>query len=158
MRSPTLKFLARDRLVAAHDAFATAQVDDDVAVFDALDAAVDDLADAILELFVLTLALGLADLMGDDLAGHLGLDAAELERRQDFFVDLADLGVAPGALGDRELDLADLAFQLDVVLDDGRSRASGWSRRSWGRSSRGCRARRRSGCGQPSGARPRWPR
>ena len=29
--------LARDHLVAAHDAFAAAEIDDDVAVFDALD-------------------------------------------------------------------------------------------------------------------------
>src|SRR5690606_10927607 len=54
-----VEHFARDRLVAAHDAFAPAQVDDGVAVFDALDRAVDDLADAILELFVLVGALGL---------------------------------------------------------------------------------------------------
>ena len=41
--------LARDQLVAADDAFAAAEIDDDVAVFDALDGAVDDLADAVLE-------------------------------------------------------------------------------------------------------------
>ena len=64
----------------------------DVAVLDPLDDAVDDLADAVLELLVLALALGLADLAGDHLAGHLGLHAAELERRQDLLVDLADDG------------------------------------------------------------------
>src|SRR6185503_16197540 len=88
-----VEVLARDRLVAAHDALATAQVDDDVAVFDALDAAVDDLAGAVLVLVVLALALGFANLVHDDLAGHLGLHAADLERRQGFLVDLADLGV-----------------------------------------------------------------
>src|SRR5690606_32737915 len=50
--------LARDQLVAAHDGFAAAEVDDDVAVFGALDGAVDDLADAILVLLVLPVALG----------------------------------------------------------------------------------------------------
>jgi hypothetical protein len=57
-----VEVLARDRLIAPGDAFAAAQVDDDVAVFDPLDDAVDDLADAVLELFELTLALGFADL------------------------------------------------------------------------------------------------
>ena len=40
--------LARDQLVAADDRLAAAEIDDDVAVFDALDGAVDDLADAVL--------------------------------------------------------------------------------------------------------------
>src|SRR6185312_5234391 len=39
---------ARQQLVATHDGLAAAEVDDDVAVFDALDDAVDDVADAIL--------------------------------------------------------------------------------------------------------------
>src|SRR5690606_27069834 len=51
--------LARDRLVAAHDRLGAAEIDDHVAVFDALDLAVDDLADAVLELVELTVALGL---------------------------------------------------------------------------------------------------
>src|SRR5205085_1860161 len=67
-----VEVLARDRLVAAHDAFAAAEVDDGVAVLDPLDHAVDDLAHAVLELLELTLALGLADLMGHHLARHLG--------------------------------------------------------------------------------------
>src|SRR6202008_615070 len=49
-----LEVLARDRLVAAHDALAAAEVYDDVAVLDPLDHAVDDLAHAVLELLVLT--------------------------------------------------------------------------------------------------------
>ena len=91
-----VEHFARDGLVAADNALAAAQIDDDVAVFDALDDAVDDFADAILVLFVLTLTLGLADLSGDDLTGHLGLDAAQLEGRQLFFVGLADKGVLVG--------------------------------------------------------------
>src|SRR5690606_22216827 len=40
--------LARDQLVAPDDCLAAAEIDDDITVFDALDRAVDDLADAIL--------------------------------------------------------------------------------------------------------------
>src|SRR5204862_550751 len=67
---------ARDQFVAAHDALAPAEIDDDVAVFDALDLTVDDLADAVLELLVLAVALGVAHLLDDDLLGGLGGDAA----------------------------------------------------------------------------------
>ena len=84
--------LARDQLVAADDALAAAEVDDDVAVFDALDLAVDDLADAVLELLVLAVALGLAHLLDDDLLGRLGGDAAEIHRRQRLGDEVADLG------------------------------------------------------------------
>ena len=120
-----VEHLARDRLVATHDAFATAQVDDGVAVFDALDRAVDDLADAVLELFVLVGALGLADLSGHDLAGHLRLDAAELERRQYLDVFLADLGLGVALQGVAQthhgavVELFQLVFRLPVVSDDG---------------------------------------
>jgi hypothetical protein len=84
--------LARDRLVAAHDAFATAQVDDDVAVLDALDGAVDDLADAILELFELALALGFADLVRSRPGGPSGSAPGRFEGRQVSVVGLADKG------------------------------------------------------------------
>ena len=83
---------ARDQLVAAHDALAAAEIDDDVAVLDALDLAVDDLADAVLELLVLAVALGLAHLLDDDLLGRLGGDAAEIHRRQRLGDEVADLG------------------------------------------------------------------
>ena len=84
--------LARDQLVAADDALAAAEVDDDVAVLDALDHAVDDLADAVLELLVLAVALGLAHLLHDHLLGRLGGDAAEIHRRQRLGDEVADLG------------------------------------------------------------------
>src|SRR5690606_34100446 len=120
-----VEVLARDRLVAAHDALAAAQIDHDVAVLDALDRAVDDLADAVLELLVLALALGFADLRGHHLAGHLGLHAAELEGRQDLFVDLADESLLVAALGfGQTQDAGRLLFaRLDVpagvVVDNG---------------------------------------
>ena len=107
--------LARDQLVAADDGFATAEVDDDVAVFDALDGAVDDLADAVDVLVVHALALGIAHLLHDHLLGRLGGDAAELDRRQRLGDEVAELGGVVLALGVLELDLA--AGLLDG-LDD----------------------------------------
>ena len=63
---------ARDLRVAADHALGAAQVDDDMAELDALDDAGDDLADPVLELLELALALGVADLLEDDLLGGLG--------------------------------------------------------------------------------------
>ncbi len=51
---------------------------------------VDDLADAILELFVLTVALGFAHLLHDHLLGGLGGDAAEIHGRQRIGDEIAD--------------------------------------------------------------------
>src|SRR5205085_584530 len=53
---------ARNLLVSADDALGSAEVDDDVAELDALDNAGDHFADAVLELLILALALGVADL------------------------------------------------------------------------------------------------
>ena len=120
-----VEHFARDGLIAAHDAFAPTQIDDGVAVFDALDRAIDDLADAILELFVLVGALGLADLSGHDLAGHLRLHPTELERRQILDVFLADhrLRIALGGVLQAHhgavVELFQLVFRHPVVLDDG---------------------------------------
>ena len=83
--------LARQHLVAPHDRLAAAEIDDDVAVFDALDDAVDDVADAILVFLVLPVALGLAHLLHDHLLGRLRGDAAVFERRQRVGDDVADL-------------------------------------------------------------------
>ena len=107
------------------NALAPAEVDDDVAVLDALDRAVDDLADAVLELFVLVGALGVTDLAGHDLAGHLGLHPAELERRQVLDVFLADKGfrIALGGVGQADhggvVELFQLVFRLPVIGHDG---------------------------------------
>ena len=62
--------------------FAAAQIDDHVAVFDALDRAMHDLADAVLVFVILALALGIAHLLHDHLLGVLRGDAAEIDRRQ----------------------------------------------------------------------------
>ena len=84
--------LARDLLVAADDALGAAEIDDDVAELDALDDAGDDLAGAVLELLILALALGVADLLEDHLLGGLGGDPAELDRRQRVDDEVADRG------------------------------------------------------------------
>ena len=106
-----LEVLARDQLVAADDRLAAAEIDDDVAVFDALDRAVDDLADAVLVFVVLAVALGLAHLLHDDLLGRLRGDAAEIHRRQLLGDEVADLGVRVALARRGQRDLA------AVVLD-----------------------------------------
>ena len=74
--------LARQHLVAPHDGLAAAEIDHHVAVFDALDDAVDDVADAVLVLGILPVALGLAHFLHDNLLGRLRGDAAVFQRRQ----------------------------------------------------------------------------
>ena len=102
---------ARDLLVAADDALGAAEVDDDVAELDALDDAGDDFAGAVLEFFILALALGVADLLEDDLLGGLGGDAAELDRRQRIDDEVADRGVLLELLRALQVDL------LEMILD-----------------------------------------
>ena len=106
-----VEVLARDAVIAADDAFGLAEIDDDVAVFDALHRAVDDLADAVLEVVVLAVTFGFADLAGDDLFCRLSGDASEFEGRQffseliaDFGVRIHFLGVFEGQLRNRVLD------------------------------------------------------
>ena len=115
--------LARDEFVAAHDRLAAAEIGDDVAVFDALDDAVDDLADAVLVFLVLPVALGVAHLLHDDLLRRLRGDAAEIERRQRLGDGIADLrrGIALARLRDRDL--------ARVVLDRRSSTTSRWRER-----------------------------
>ena len=84
---------ARDAFVAAQEGLRPSQVDDDVAEFYALDQPVDDFAEAILELVVLTLALGFAHFLHDHLLGGLGGDAPKIYRRQRLDQEFADLGV-----------------------------------------------------------------
>src|ERR1700760_2955167 len=89
--------LARQHFVAADDGFATAEIDNDAAIFDALDDAVDDVADAVLELLVLPVAFGLAHLLHDHLLGRLGSDAAIFQGRQRIGDGVADLRAGIGA-------------------------------------------------------------
>src|SRR6185369_9866261 len=95
------------------DGFAPAQIDDDVAVFHALDRAVDDLADAIDVLVVHALALGIAHLLDDHLLGGLGGDAAELDGRQRLGDEVAVFGGGVAGLGVGQRNL--LGVFLDVL-------------------------------------------
>ena len=91
--------LARHDLVAADDRLGAAEIDHDVAEFDPLDDAVDDLADAVLVFLILALALGVAHLLHDDLLGGLRGDAAEFDGRQGFEDEVADLSVGVALAG-----------------------------------------------------------
>ena len=104
--------LARDLLVAADDALGAAEVDDDVTELDALDDAGDDLVGAVLELFILALALGIADLLEDHLLGGLGGDSAELDRRQRIDDEVADGGALLELLRALLVDLLEMILGL----------------------------------------------
>jgi hypothetical protein len=117
-RSPTRDNFARDLLVAADDALGTAEIDHDMAELDPLDDAGDDLADAVLELLVLALALGVADLLEDHLLCRLGGDAAELDRRQRIDDIVAEHGAGLKLLRILEADLLEVVLDLLDHLDD----------------------------------------
>ena len=105
--------LARDKLVAADDGLATTEIDDDVAVFDTLHGAVDDLADAVLVFVELAVTLGLAHFLNNDLFRGLGCNAAEIHRRQLLGNEVADFGVGVALACRGQRDLA--AVILDGV-------------------------------------------
>ena len=115
------KGLARLHLVAPQDRLGAAEVDQDVAVLGALDLADHDLADAVLELLVLALALGLAHLLDDHLLGALRRDPTEIDRRQGLQDVVADLGgrVALARLGERDLQrrILDLVAHLELAIE-----------------------------------------
>ena len=89
-----------------------------MAEFDALHDAGDDLADAVLELLILALALGVADLLEDDLLGGLGRDPAELDRRQRIDDEVADHRARLELLGVLEADLLEIVVNLIDHFDD----------------------------------------
>ncbi len=89
----------------------------DVAALDALDDAVDELAHAVLVGFHDLGALGLADLLHDDLLGGLGADPAEIHGGHGFLDEIADLQVFVLLTGIGQQDLALLRFHLLVVRD-----------------------------------------
>ena len=105
--------------LARQHCFDAADLDDDVAVLEALHGAADDVADALVVLGEDVLALGLPDLLEDHLLGRLGRDApehlgrlGELDLHVDFGflavdllrVDQRDLRRGVGHLGDDLLD------------------------------------------------------
>ncbi len=66
---------ARNHFIATHDAFGTAEIDDNRTKLDPLHGAVHDLADAVLVFVILAFAFGVADLLHDHLLGRLRRDA-----------------------------------------------------------------------------------
>jgi hypothetical protein len=107
--------LGRDLLAAREDRLGPVQVDDDVALLEAPDDAGDELALPVLELVEGELALGVADLLDDDLLRGLGRDAAELGGVDDLAVGVADLPALVLGAGVTERDLDVLVLDL---LDD----------------------------------------
>ena len=107
--------LARQELVAAQHRLGAPEIDDDVAELDPLDEAVDDLADAVLELVVLPLALGIAHLLHNDLLRGLRRNASEINGRQRVGDEIADLGLGVQPLRRDERHLRRLV--LDRVDD-----------------------------------------
>src|SRR5690606_27774219 len=81
----------RDQFIAAYDGFATTEIDDHIAVFDALDCAIDDFANAILVFVILTVTLGFTHFLHDNLFCRLGSDTAEIHRWQLIGDEVANL-------------------------------------------------------------------
>src|SRR5207248_2538211 len=102
--------LARQQFVASQHRLGAAEIDDDIAELDPLDQTVDDLADAVLELAVLALTLGVADLLDDYLLRGLRRDAAEVDRRQRIGDEIADFGLGVEALRRRDRHLGRLVL------------------------------------------------
>jgi hypothetical protein len=127
MRSPGDSFRGRSSRCGA-GRLAPADIDDDVAVFLALDHTVDDGAGAVLEFLVLAVALGFADLLQDHLLGRLRGDPAHVDGRHLLDEGVADLGIVEILLGllDGQLGLVVLQlFVLDHGAHAGEGRAAG---------------------------------
>ena len=103
---------ARDLRVAADDALGAAKIDHDVAELDPFDDAGDDFAGAVLEFFILALALGVADLLENDLLGGLGGDPAELDRGQRIDDEVAERGILLELLRALQIDLLEMILGL----------------------------------------------
>ena len=102
----------RQGFIAPHHRLGPAQIDGDVAELVALDDAVDDLARAVLVFAILTLALGLANLLHDHLLGGLRRDAPQFDGRQLLDDELARRNARLARLAFAHGDLSDLVFDL----------------------------------------------
>src|SRR6185437_2200790 len=112
--------LLEARLLAlGHAGFGLAEVEDDVHGLEALDGGGEDLAGTAAVLLKDGVALGLADLLEDDLLGHLGGDAAE---GRGVLVEAqlaADLDLRGELAGLIESELVLGVLDLLIALDDG---------------------------------------
>ena len=100
----------RDLLIAANDTLGAAEVDDHMAEFNRLDNARDNFASAVLELGILTVALGIADLLKDHLLGRLCIDTAQIHRRQRIDDEIANLRTGLQLFSGLDVDLLEIVF------------------------------------------------
>src|SRR5690606_32004808 len=105
----------RDQFVTTHDGFATAQINDHIAVFDALHSTVDDFADTVLVFVILAVTLGFAHFLHDDLLCRLRGDTAEIHRRKLVSDEITNLCVRVAITGGEERNLRRVI--LDVFND-----------------------------------------
>src|SRR5690606_18853297 len=105
----------RDQFVTTHDGFATTQINDHIAVFDALHSTVDDFADTVLVFVILAVTLGFAHFLHDDLLCRLRGDTAEIHRRKLVSDEIANLCVRVAITGGEERNLRRVI--LDVFND-----------------------------------------
>src|SRR5690606_10863993 len=101
--------------VTTDDRLAATEVDNHVAILDALDGAVDDLANAVAVLVELTIALGFTHLLDDDLLGRLRRDATEIHRRKLLGDEVTDLRIRIAGTRIDDRDFASIFFD---VLDN----------------------------------------
>src|SRR5512143_3682225 len=106
-------------LFASHAGFRFANVEDDIGAFDALHSRIDNLAD-VTDVFVVNrVALGLADLLKNDLLGELSRNATEDSLRnfrdQQFAAEFC-VGIELASLIDRDLQVG--IFNLLGSLHD----------------------------------------
>ena len=105
------EIFARNGFIAADDRFTLAKVDNHIAVFNALDGAVDNLANAVLEFLKLLVAFCFTNLLHDNLFGRLGCNAAKIHRRQRLGNMIAKLGVGVLVAGKIQAEFASCNLQ-----------------------------------------------
>ena len=96
-----IQIFAGQSLITADHAFAAAQIDDHIAIFNALDDTIDDIGHAVFVFFKLLVALGFANALRDHLLTRQRHHAAKVEQGQVFFKDMADFHARVDALGNR---------------------------------------------------------
>jgi len=97
--------LTRDHLVSVEETLDAARFDDGVAAVDAFHHAVDEVFLAVEKVADDLFALGVADLLQDDLLRRLRADTAEFDRLERFLDEILELerGIALERLGQRDL-------------------------------------------------------
>ncbi len=107
----------RDHLVARQEAFDATRFDDGVAAVHALHDAIDQMFLAVKEVVDDLLALGIADLLQDDLFGSLCANTAELDVFQRLLDVVADFDIGNLVLSVDQQNLVALGFQFGFGHD-----------------------------------------